>query len=222
MKHLSIALLILTWGLGPRALAGGFGARLHPIDPPSAEEAWPILSLPQDQRDRVHVLLINGVDPGNLFNFQGIHGFVQELGFRNTSFFQLWEQGAVRDKIGVIRANDPQARIVVVGFSAGSQAALGAVQSVPGPPIDLLVYVAGNFAGIKATSRPAQALKLVDISSRGPVFGLLPFSFSIEGACKYDLGNIRHARVPMNRYFQQILVRELYEVTCGLPLPKVR
>ena len=196
MKHLGVISLILTCALTTQAPAGGgVGAWIHPVAPPEPEDSRPILSLAEAQRDHVHVLLINGVDPGNLFNFQGVQTYVQGLGFRNVSYHQMWEEAAVRQRISAIRSSNPQARIAVIGYSGGSLTALSAVGvASEAGPIDLLVYVAGGMAGIETTSRPAHVHKLVDVHARNPIIGLIPFSIVIDGAVNYDLGSVSHAR----------------------------
>jgi hypothetical protein len=125
----------------------------------------------------------------------------------------------VRQKIQTIAACDPLARIIVVAYSGGTRVALSAIESVQ-DRIDLLIYVAGNMVFIDATLPPANVCKLVNVRAHGAVANLFsglptPFGDGIDGAANYDLGYVPHSRVPMNRCFQQILTRELYEVALG-------
>jgi hypothetical protein len=207
-----------AWGYGP-------GRLLHPYGAPDAEGSRRCWHLGEEQREHVHVLLVNGVDPANLCNFHGLRDYVRDLGFVQTSYYQMWETAAVKDHIRDIRASDPRGRIVLIGYSAGCNVVCGIAQSLKEEScaIDVLVYVGGDMLRNTAAYRPDNCHKIVNVRAWGVVFlaGGIINGAELDGANNHYLGPIRHASVPSNQRLLQLLTEELYQLARDVPVEEI-
>jgi hypothetical protein len=201
--------------------AHGPGSIFHPVSPPHAEVAATCWDLSEAQRDRVHVLMVNGVDPANLCNFHGLSDHVRDLGFARTAYYQIWEVAAVKDDIRRIRATDPQARVVLAAFSAGCNAASSIAQTLneEGVEIDLLFYIAGDMLRNTCAYQPENCRKIVNVRAWGVVFlaGGLINGADLDAAHNHNLGLVRHACVPGSGRLHRLLADELYDLARETP-----
>jgi hypothetical protein len=182
-------------GCGPRA----FSFVHHvPSAPTHLQQACQ--AMPAEGRDHVHLFAINGMDPLYFGNLNGLCGCMKQLGFRNVHCGQTWQTAAFRDAICRIRQQDPQARIAVLGFSAGANRArqLANELNTKGVAIDLLVYLGGDTIDNTPASRPSNVGQLVNITGHGylPRGGdLLYNGTDIDGAQNQRL-DARHMLLP--------------------------
>src|SRR5262249_38071447 len=143
MQRLRMFLSLGCW-LGFAACASASwppGSLLHPVDPPRPEVLARVQCVPSWARDHVYVFLVNGIDPGNLCNFRGLYDYVCGLGFNNVYFGQLWDGPHFVQKIRQLRWQDPQAKIFLLGYSAGTNVVNLMAQSLKkdGTRIEVLV-----------------------------------------------------------------------------------
>src|SRR6266852_394935 len=64
--------------------------------------------------------VVNALDPLQLANLNGMTGYLRRLGFPQTHFEPLLGYRATRRHIREIRQSDPEAKIVLVGYSLGT------------------------------------------------------------------------------------------------------
>lgn len=173
---------------------------VHAIGSPPAHLQESCQAVPPEARDRVHLFAINGMDPLYLGNLNGLCGSMKQLGFRNVHCGQTWQTASIRDAICHIREQDAQARIAVLGFSAGANRArdLANDLNAKGIRIDLLVYLGGDTIDNTPASRPPNVGRVVNITGHGylPRGGdLLYNGTDLDGAQNQRL-NARHMLLP--------------------------
>jgi hypothetical protein len=197
------------------------GSLLHPVHPLRPEVLARVQCVPAWARDHVYVFLVNGVDPGNLCNVRGLYDYVCNLGFSHVYFGQLWDAPHFVHKIRQIRCQDPQAKVFLLGYSAGAEAVCLMAQSLKrdGTPIDVLVYLSGDMLCNCKFARPENACKIVNIRAWGVVFlaGGLINGADLTGCENYYLGVVRHACVPRKRRMLELLADELAVLAAGVP-----
>jgi hypothetical protein len=157
-------------------------------------------SVPQEQKDRVHFFLINGLDPAYAGNLNGLAAYYRSLGFTNTTCYQFPAAWKVRRQIEQVRRSDPEARIVLLGYSIGANFARGVANSLARDniTIDCLVYVGGDTIFNTPSSRPTNVAKVVNITGHGLIFLGRDIYFKgedIDGAVNHRV-DARHITVP--------------------------
>ncbi len=201
-------------GCGPR----GFSF-VHHIGNPPAHVQQACQALPPDGRDRVHLFAINGMDPLYLGNLNGLCACMKQLGFRNVHCGQPGQTASFRDAICQIRQQDPQARIAVLGFSAGANRArqLANELNAKGVRIDLLVYVGGDTIDNTAASRPPNIGQLVNITGHGylPRGGDLLFNGTDLDGAKNQRLNARHMLLPTRPETVETLATQMLALAQG-------
>jgi hypothetical protein len=115
----------------------------HPVPPPPAGPTPP----EEDCRARVHVFLVNGLDPLGYANFEGVGEHLRQLGYCHVHYARLCEIAALDNEIRHVQCCDPAARVALVGYSFGANGVnyLSRRAADDGRPIGLLVYVDGVF-----------------------------------------------------------------------------
>jgi hypothetical protein len=176
---------------------------LHPLQVHGRVGAHTCACVPADDRDRVHVFFVNGLDPLGVGNFNGLCRYVQGLGFRHTYFGQLYHAATFTEEVRRLHRADPAARFVLFGYSAGANRVRRMAHELQadGVTIDLLVYLAGDTVKNEPRSRPANVRQLLNIRGHGLVFlgGDLYFNRDdIDGARNVRLA-ARHMLMPSRR-----------------------
>ena len=188
---------------GPGCLSG-----LHPVKPPPSVVCAPVHDLPRCCKDRVHIFIIHGLDPLDYANLAGVREYFHSLGFTNTYYGQCYHGGYFADEIRRIHAADPEARFVLLGFSAGANVACAMTRALGEKDqitIDLLVYLGGNTLDNEPASRPANALRVVHILASGYIWKGEP----IDGAENYRYTDVWHFGSPTHGATLETLAREL-------------
>ncbi len=188
----------------------------HPIRPTCPDGTVSPTCLPRCCRDHVHVFLIHGFDPLDLANLKGLRDHCHQLGFNNVHCGQVFHGAACADRIRRINATDPEARFVVLGFSAGANVARGManeLQVKDNIAVDLLVYIGGNTLANVPQSRPENAGKVVHILSKGDGWTGRP----IDGAENVHYADVWHFGAPTHAETLQLLSRELAEIAERIP-----
>lgn len=206
----------LCWlGLTGAAVAGGLGTVFHPVAPPLTDAAWPCA----DARNHVHVVLINGLDPLRIGNLIGVSEYVRCLGYCHTTYGELWDAPRLVRQIRAIRCVDPEARVALLGYSFGTNAARCMTQALKrdGVRVDLLIYLAGDTLRNVPATMPENAGRVVSIRACGACFlaGGLIQGANLDGADNYRLHGVRHLCAPSQPVVLAILGRELAaQATC--------
>jgi hypothetical protein len=199
----------------------GTGTYLHPIEKPDAV-CYPSCCEHKTCcccKEHVYIFCINGVNPMCLGNFNGMCDYLREQGFENTYFAQLYTCQGYAARIREIRASDPCARIVVLGFSAGCNFArcLANMLARDCTRVDLLVYLAGDMIDNSPRSFPENVCRVLNIRAQGLILAggdLIFCGADIDGACNYKL-DCRHILVPSRRETLELLMTQLLALCCG-------
>ena len=198
----------------------GLGALTHPLQLPDGPlaPAGTVSPTCGCSNDHVYVFAVNGMDPFCLSNFNGLCEYLREQGFANTYFGQLLSCSNFPGQIREIRRSDPEAHIVLIGFSCGCDVVKGMANSLDkdGTRIDLLVYLAGDYITNKPSSYPSNVGSVLNIRAKGYLLsgGSLFFcGADIDGArnCKLD---VRHMSAPSQRETLEVLLEEMHSLTC--------
>jgi hypothetical protein len=197
------------------------GSLLHPAAPPRPEVAAQCLGLPACARDHVYIFLVNGMDPCNLCNLRGLYDYVLALGFHQVYFGQMWHKGRYVKTIRQIRQNDPNARIVLLGYSISANFVRKMAQDLneDHTRIDLLVYLAGDFVRNSKAFKPDNVCRIINIRGWGLVFicgGGFVKGADIDGCENLNLGFVRHSCVPANQTALELLARELTNLAASV------
>jgi hypothetical protein len=198
----------------PLVTHGGVGTVLHPIQKPDP------LPFPSGCcKDHVYIFGINGLNPLCLGNFNGLCSYLREQGFEKTYFEQMYTCFGLERRIRHIYQEDPQARIVIIGFSLACQNARNLANALArdGTRVDLLVYIAGDFIDNSPRSHPPNVGRVLNIRARGLVLiggDLLFNGADIDGARNHKL-TVRHILSASNRETLTMLMEELRDLACG-------
>jgi hypothetical protein len=222
MRFGSVALLATTFlALGGAVRAEPFfanfgtGSLLHPLQEPDCLH-FPSCYLDgtcQCCKEHVYIFGINGLNPMCLGNFNGMLNYFKKNGFDNTYFGQMYTYSWYAHTIREIRCSDPQAKIVLIGFSLGANSVRQVANQLndDGTKVDLLVYLVGDFICNTPDSFPPNVCKLVNVRAKGIVLcgGDLFFNGEdIDGALNYKL-DCRHILVPSRRECLELVMDEL-------------
>lgn len=200
--------------LEPLATNFGLGTILHPIHEPGSipyAKEWDKLPC---HKDHVYIFAVNGLNPMCLGNFNGLCTYLRNQGFHNTYFGQLYTSSGFAAKIRDTRHDDPDARIVLIGFSAGANYVRATANSLAndGVWIDLLVYLVGDTVWNTPESRPENVGRILNIRGKGMVLiggDFLGFNGEdIDGAQNYRI-DCRHILAPSRSETLTLLMEEL-------------
>ncbi len=164
-------------------------------------------------RDRTHMFFINGCDPFCIAQLNELCDMMKQFGYPQVNYGQCYETRTFYQQIRQIKAVDGDARIVVVGYSWGANRARAMVNWLgqDGINVDLLVYLGADLLPNDNRSRPANALRVTNISGHTlPVFGgeLLAGDHQMQGAHNVHL-DAGHFCLPCQPGTVEALVREL-------------
>jgi hypothetical protein len=200
------------------SLCGGCLTFVHPVGTPPHEDVQTCESIPQACKNRVHVFLVQGLDPLDLSNLEGVCDYLNSLGFIKTHFGLPFHTFFFEKEIRRIHAEEPTSRFVILGFSYGAPLARDLTCSLVevGVQVDLLVYVDGVCLHQPPLDHPANALRVVSILSnvRGK-------EAQLEHAENISYPDVWHFGTPTHPQTLKMLVRELSVVALGVPIIEV-
>jgi hypothetical protein len=200
-------------GLLLLALAGPGCACGLPERLPAPELLEPCRSLPQCCRSHVHVFLINTVDPCDAGDLGGVRAFLIDLGFIKTSSGQLYHADRFANEVRQIRACDPDAHFILIGFDRGAAAAQEQAEILTrdGVPIDLVVYLDGVFLPDRP---PPPGVRVVNVHNAA--------GFCDTGALRQAdnlvVPECGHFAVPTHPVTLELLAHELAQVAESVPM----
>lgn len=203
--------------LAALCLASGQGCLsfVHSLDLPPKEQTVVGEMIPAPRRSHVHVFLLQGLDPLDLANINGLTEYIHQLGYNKTHYGQFFHLWSFRKEMRNIHKQDPEARFVVIGFSLGSFIARELANAVKEEnlPIDLLIYLGGFILDNTPRTQPANAARIANILTAGSV---------IKGPQMDRAENIRcsdvwHFGLPTHPRTRELLARELAVVAARVP-----
>ena len=177
------------------------------------------------QRDHVYVFLVNGLDPFFFCQFNKMPDYVRSLGYKHVSMGQMPSKAHFLEEIQTIRANDPCVRIALLGFSTGANTVCRMAHTLDdeGCSVDLLIYLGGCWIFNQPSSRPKNAVRIVNIRDSGLVTltgGLLQGE-DVDGAENVKIpGFTLHIMTPIDPVTQGTLAEELAKLAADVPLSK--
>jgi hypothetical protein len=180
----------------PQPSTWDFGAWMHPLQLDDVKLREQVRAIPQDNKDRVHFFLINGLDPFYSANLNGLAAYCRSIGFTNTACYQMPSRWKVKREIETIRRNDPQARIVLLGYSFGANLARSITNEMQADNtfINCLIYVGGDTIFNTPDSRPRNVGLILNITGHGAALvgrDLFINGDEIDGAANHRL-DIHH------------------------------
>jgi pimeloyl-ACP methyl ester carboxylesterase len=228
MRGISLALGLASWLLCcPSSYAqdypsSGLGTYIHPLNVPYASLDEQSQAIPEAQRDQVHFFVINGFDPLYVANLNGMAEYIQSLGFRNTRLFLLAQSSAAGDEIRAVRQQAPSARIILMGYSWGTNAARSIANQLSNENIyiDSLIYLGGDTIMNVPQSRPGNVGNVLNITGNGLIFlggNLYYKGDNIGGADNRRLA-VRHMLLPSRREAIEWISQEVIRVAQETPV----
>lgn len=203
--------------LAALCLASGQGCLcfVHSLDMPPKEQLVVGEQIPAPSRSHVHIFLMQGLDPLDLANINGLTEYIHQLGYNKTHYGQFFHQWSFRKEMRNIHKQEPEARFVVLGFSLGSLMACDLANAVKedGISIDLLVYLGGFILENNPRTQPENA---------GHIANILTAGYVIKGPQMNRADNIRctnvwHFGLPTHPQTRELLARELAVVAARVP-----
>jgi hypothetical protein len=211
-------------GIDPIVSRYGIGTVFHPLqEPDKAPEPNPYPGqVVRYRKEHVYTFAINGLNPLCLGNFNGLCGYLKDQGFTNTYFGQLYSSYNFAKRAKEIRATDPEAKIVLLGFSLGSNYVKSIANELDadGTKVDLLIYLVGDYVKNEPSSRPKNVARVVNVRAKGSAITGGDYFFNgedIEGARNQKL-ECRHILTPSRKETVEIVLSELLLV-CAEPVP---
>jgi hypothetical protein len=204
----------------------GLGYVLHPLRNGTVTLPEKAQALPGCQRDRVHFFMINGVDPLYLGNLNGLAAYFRSIGFVNTSCWQFPLTCEVGKRITELRQQCPEARIVVLGYSAGANCARSLAQKLgrEGIHLDRLIYLGGDTVFDVPESCPENVGRITNITGHGCIalgYDLFCNGDDITGAVNTRL-QVRHILLPSRAETIDLIGSELIAVAAECSPPSSR
>jgi hypothetical protein len=193
----------------------------HPLPKPEPGTVETCQSVPERCRSHVYVFLLNGADPLNKDNLSGLHDYLISLGFCKTYFGQCYHASWFNNEIRRIREEDPDARVVLLGFSCSANFARSMVCALQEDniPIDLLIYLGGDTLHDTPEDQPENVGRLLNIRGQGCLwFGGRCEGEDLEQADNYYLADVSHSCLPTDRQTLEILTEELLALAGTVPI----
>ncbi len=189
---------------------------VHPVDPPDKAAKKPCCEVPSCSRSHVYVFFLHGCDPLDCADLAGVSDYVRSLGFNKTYYGQFYHCIHFTNEARRIHADDPDARFVVVAFSAGAMTAELMAHSLEKAEIkiDLLVYLDGFGLHKGAEARPQNVARIINVNSGDWVLA----GPTLSGVENIRLSDADHFDTPSHRATLDLLARELTELAWSVPV----
>lgn len=205
----------------PPIMHMGIGTFVHPIQEPECHR-YPCCCCFQPCcccKDNVHIFGINGLDPLCLGNFNGLCRYLRDQGFENVYFSQLFSSELVCCKIRAIREENPNAQIVLMGYSLGCNyvRCLAHWLKLQDIDIDLLIYLGGDSIWNCRWSCPDNVCRVLNVTSHGLILcgGDLIFKGSDLDCARNHRLHTRHILIPSRQETLELVMEELLALACG-------
>jgi hypothetical protein len=129
-------------------------------------------SVPCACRGKVYVFLVNGFDPFDFGRLGDVRRTLVRAGFSKVYDGQFYHAGWFADEMRRLHADEPEARFVVVGFSAGVEAAAYLTDAVArdGITVDLLASIDAPFWSNVPQQQPTNVQQVMNVHGT-PLFG---------------------------------------------------
>jgi len=159
-------------------------------------------------KDKTYLYFIHGLDPFDIADLAGLERHFRELGYSHTKLVQFYGGEDVVGDIVQAKANCPDARIMILGFSAGTLTASGVVNTLHDKhqiDVDIVVYTAGIALMDNASTRPSYVGKIIHILDGGVMFP----GIELTGADNYRFEDVWHFGTPNHENTVALVEAEL-------------
>lgn len=208
---------LAAWALGVTLAAAGSGCSLplYSVHLLPADLAQTCSEIALSGRDHVYVFFMQGVDPLDFANVEGVKDYFQTLGFHQTWFGYAYHGHHFKKEMQRLLDKDPQARFVLVGFSYGCNVLRDLTGSLAkkGVHVDLLVYIDGKFLSNDPANQPDNADKVINIVAGKQ----LANDCTMPGVDNASLPELWHFGTPTHPVTLEILARELATLAGQVP-----
>jgi hypothetical protein len=208
----ALALGVLAGTAGPGCCAA------FPAQPAEVREYC--AGLDQCRRQHVYVFMINGLTivPHIYGSLDGYGEALPALGYTHLSVGTHYDRWKYLNQIRCIYQSDPQARIVLIGYSIGGSVVHSVARTLEkeGIPIALLVYLDAHTFVNNFHHRPGNVCRAICITSSGLV---LKGRTVYEADAVYHVEGAWHLGVPKTEAVRLTLACELDAVAATVALP---
>jgi hypothetical protein len=189
---------------------------LQPLSEPHPSIRRLCETAPSCDRERLHLYFVNGLDPLYAGNFRGLGDYVKSLGFTNVYLGQLHHCAHFRQSIVNLKREEPNARIVLLGYSVGANAIRAMAHSLEKDHVEIesLVYVGGDTIKNEPFSRPPNVRHILNINGHGALvlgYGLYYDGDNIDGAENHRV-DVKHLSLPAQTETAEILTKHLMKL----------
>ncbi|MCS7167311.1 MAG: hypothetical protein NZ914_06735 [Gemmatales bacterium] len=199
-------------------LLGGLDGVANVSAQDAANEAEFARQLPAQAKQHVYIFFLNGLDPFEFAQLSALRDYCRDLGFQRCWFGQFYHRWYFQQVIEEIWQEDAEARLVLVGFSAGAIAARDLAHALKRAniPVDLLMYIGGAILTNSPRSRPENVRRLIHIRANELVFR----GWAIEGADNVKCEDVWHFGAPTHPETRRRLAEALAEIAGQVPVPQ--
>lgn len=159
-------------------------------------------------KQNVYLYFIHGLDPFDIADLAGLERHFRDLGYYHTRLLQFYESDEIIEDIRQVKAFNPDARIMILGFSAGTLTTSSVINTLHHKhqiDVDLVVYTAGIALMDTEEARPTYIGKIIHILDGGMV---LP-GVELTGADNYRFEDVWHFGTPSHANTMGIIEAEL-------------
>jgi hypothetical protein len=173
---------------------------------------------PDCPRRHVYVFAINGLTilPHIYGSMNGVGEHIEGLGLPRPRVASHYWRWAFQNEVRRIRAEDPCARFVLIGYSIGGGVTHSMCRALEadGVEIALLVYVDAHTFVNDFHRRPANVCRVVNVISSALC---LPGKVLPEADANYRVEGVWHLGVPKHEATLEVLAQELDRVAATVP-----
>jgi hypothetical protein len=190
---------------------------LNPVDKSPVDVVTACRELPKCCKNHIYVFIVHGLDPLDSANLSGLCKHINNLGFHNTYYGQLYHAWTFDKEIRRIHHEDCEAHFVLIGFSFGANVVRSLTQSVydEGIRVDLLVYLGGNTLDNVPYDRPDNAGHIVNILASGCIWN----GAWLDGATNIHETDVWHFGSPSHLRTIQTLDDHLLALAASVAAP---
>lgn len=181
-----------------------------------AEEHVAYISFDKVDKERVHVYLVHGWDPLDVGRLRKVRAHCEELGYSNVKIVQFYQWSKVVDEICTAKAENPQTKTLLLGYSAGANSVTHMVNQLHDDhqiDVDRVFYLAGIMLIDNPYTRPEYVGKIIHIRDGGFI---IP-GMNLTGADNYRFTDVWHFGSPTHPSTLGLLERELQSLAEASP-----
>lgn len=184
------------------------------LSPAAAQDAPQVAG---SQQSHVHIYFIHGLDPFDLANLHGVREYCRQRGYSQTTLAQFYHGPWVIDRIRQVKASEPDAKILLFGFSAGTLTArtvANTLHSKYGIDVDEIIYTSGITMLDREYNHPSFVGKIVHIRDRSLVTG----GVELSTAENIKYGDVWHFGTPAHPDTLELLGHDLDRLAQETPI----